>query len=48
MNATDWTTTAAYPEPLGYEYKVQPFQCIHDGLRAAAGAGKGLATLKCK
>jgi pectate lyase len=48
VNATAWTTTAAYPEALGYEYKAQPFQCIHDGLRAAAGAGKGLATLKCR
>ena len=48
VNATAWTTTAAFPEPLGYEYAAQPFQCIHDGLRAAAGAGKGLATLKCK
>jgi pectate lyase len=48
VNATDWTSTAEYPEPLGYDYTVQPFQCIHDGLRAAAGAGKGLATLKCK
>jgi pectate lyase len=48
VNATAWVTTAPYPEPLGYEYKAQPFQCIHDGLRAAAGAGKGLATLKCK
>ncbi|HVY28811.1 MAG TPA: polysaccharide lyase family 1 protein [Polyangiaceae bacterium] len=48
VNATDWQTSAPYPEPLGYEYAAQPFQCIHDGLRAAAGAGKGLATLKCK
>jgi pectate lyase len=48
VNATAWATTAAYPEALGYEYKAQPFQCIHDGLRAAAGAGKGLVTLKCK
>jgi pectate lyase len=48
VNATDWKTTAAYPEPLGYEYAAQPFQCIHDGLRVAAGAGKGLVTLKCK
>jgi len=47
VNATDWTTTMAYPEPLGYTYHADPFQCIHDGLRAAAGAGKGLATLKC-
>jgi pectate lyase len=48
VNATAWTTTAAYPEALGYEYTAQPFQCLHDGLRAAAGAGRGLVTLKCK
>jgi pectate lyase len=48
VNATAWTTTAAYPVATGYSDAVQPFQCIHDGLRAAAGAGKGLATLKCK
>jgi len=48
VNATDWTTTAAFPEPLGYTYTADPFQCIHDGLRAVAGAGKGLVTLKCK
>lgn len=47
VNATAWTTTAAYPEALGYTYKADPFQCIHDGLRAVTGAGKGLATLKC-
>jgi pectate lyase len=48
VNATDWTTTAAFPGPLGYTYTPDPFQCVHDGLRAVAGAGKGLATLKCK
>jgi pectate lyase len=48
VNATDWTTTAAFPEALGYTYAADPFQCVHDGLRAVAGAGKGLATLKCK
>ena len=48
VNATDWTTTAAYPVALGYAYQAQPFQCIHDGLRATAGAGKGLVTLSCK
>lgn len=48
VNATDWTTTAPFPEPLGYDFQAQPFQCIHNGLRAAAGAGKGLATLECK
>ena len=47
VNATDWTTSAEFPEPLGYDYVAQPFSCIHDGLRAAAGAGKGLVTLKC-
>jgi pectate lyase len=48
VNATSWTTSAKYPVALGYSYTAQPFQCIHDGLRAAAGAGKGLVTLKCK
>ena len=48
VNATDWTTTATFPEALGYSYTADPFQCVHDGLRAVAGAGKGLATLKCK
>ena len=48
VNATNWTTSAAYPVALGYEYAADPFQCIHDGLRAAVGAGKGLVTLKCK
>jgi len=47
VNATDWTTTAAFPEALGYTYTADPFQCVHDGLRAVVGAGKGLATLKC-
>ena len=48
VNATAWTSTATYPVALGYSYSAQPAQCIHDGLRAAAGAGKALATLKCK
>jgi pectate lyase len=48
VNATDWTTTAAFPLALGYSYTADPFQCVHDGLRAVAGAGKGLVTLKCK
>ncbi len=48
VNATDWKTSAAYPVALGYTYKADPFQCIHDGLRAAVGAGNGLVTLKCK
>ena len=48
VNATTWTTTAVYPVALGYSIKADPFQCIHDGLRDAVGAGKGLVTLKCK
>jgi pectate lyase len=46
-DATDWVTTKAYPVAL-YTYTAQPAQCVKDGLRAVAGAGKGLATLKCK
>lgn len=48
VNATAWTTTAAFPVALGYSYQADSFQCIHDGLRDAVGAGKGLVTLKCK
>jgi len=33
---------------LGYTLPAQPAQCVHDGLRAAAGANKDLVTLKCK
>jgi membrane protein len=48
VNATSWTTTAAYPVALGYTYQADSFQCVHDGLRAAVGADKGLVTLKCR
>jgi pectate lyase len=48
VNATAWTTTAAFPVALGYTLPAQPAQCVHDGLRAAAGANKDLVTLKCK
>ena len=48
VDATEWKTTAAFPVPLGYAYAVDAPQCVHDGLSAVAGAGKGLATLKCK
>ena len=48
VNAADWKTTAAYPVALGYTYHADSFQCVHDGLRAVVGAGKGLATLKCE
>jgi pectate lyase len=46
VNATEWVTTKAYPA-VNYTYKADPFQCVHDGLRAVVGAGKGLGTLKC-
>lgn len=48
VNATAWATTAAFPAALGYTLAAQPAQCVHDGLRAAVGANKGLATLKCQ
>ena len=48
VNATAWTTTAAFPIALGYSLTAQPAQCVHDGLRAAAGANKELVTLECK
>jgi pectate lyase len=46
-DATDWATTAAYPVALGYNYTADNPQCLKDGLRQAAGAGKGLVTLQC-
>ena len=46
VNATEWVTTKAYPA-VSYTYKADPFQCVHDGLRATVGAGKGMVTLKC-
>ena len=48
VNATAWTTTAAFPVALGYTFAAQPAQCVHDGLRAVAGANRGLATLGCQ
>ncbi len=46
-DATDWTTTAAFPVALGYTYAVDAPQCLKNGLKSVAGSGKGLATLKC-
>jgi pectate lyase len=46
-DATDWITTAAFPVALGYTYAVDAPQCLKDALLGVAGAGKGLATLKC-
>ena len=48
VDATSWTTTATYPEALGYAYTADPPACLKSGLASVAGAGKGLATLKCK
>jgi pectate lyase len=48
MNATDWKTTAAYPLTLPYSYTVDSPDCLAAGLPSVVGAGKGLATLKCK
>jgi len=47
VDATDWKTTAAFPESLGYGYTASPVGCLKDGLPKVVGAGKGLATLKC-
>jgi pectate lyase len=46
-DATDWKTTAAFPEALGYSYTPSRAGCLAAGLPKVAGAGKGLATLKC-
>jgi pectate lyase len=47
-DATDWTTTAAYPEALGYPYTADPAECLAVNLLKFAGAGKKLATLSCR
>jgi pectate lyase len=46
-DATDWATTAAFPEALGYTYTADPAACLKGNLIKFAGAGKKLATLKC-
>jgi pectate lyase len=46
-DASDWTTTAKYPVDLGYAYTADAPQCLKASLANVAGAGKGLATLKC-
>ncbi len=46
-DATDWTTTATFPESLGYTYTADPAGCLKGNLIKYAGAGKKLATLKC-
>ena len=47
-DATDWTTTATFPEALGYTYSADPAACLKGNLIKYAGAGKKLATLKCQ
>jgi len=47
-DATDWTTTAAFPEPLGYDTAADPADCLPGNLVTVAGAGKQLATLSCR
>jgi len=47
-DATDWTTTAAFPEALGYTYTPDPAACLKGNLVKFAGAGKALATIKCE
>ena len=47
VNATAWETTQAFPVALGYPFTADPVECVQAGLRAVAGAGKGLKTLKC-
>jgi pectate lyase len=46
-DATDWKTSAAYPEGLGYSYTAASPACVKAGLASVTGAGKGLATLRC-
>lgn len=47
VNAIAWQTTKPFPVALGYTFAADPVACVHAGLRAVAGAGKGLKTLKC-
>lgn len=46
-NATDWKTTAQFPEAIPYSYTPAIPSCVKQNLPAVAGAGKGLATLSC-
>jgi pectate lyase len=48
VNATAWETTKAFPVALGYAFAADSHACVHAGLRAVVGAGKGLETLKCE
>jgi pectate lyase len=47
-DAKDWTTASVFPTAeMTYTYTVDAPSCLKAGLRDVAGAGKGLATLKC-
>ena len=46
-DATDWTTTGAFPVGIPYSYSPHSADCVKQKLPAAAGAGKSYATLSC-
>jgi pectate lyase len=45
INATDWTTTAAFPKTLTYTYEAVGPQCVKDKLASVAGVGTNGAVL---
>lgn len=45
INATDWTTTGAFPKTLSYTYEAVSPQCVKDKLAGVAGVGKNGAVL---
>jgi pectate lyase len=47
-DATDWITTGAFPEALGYTYTADPAGCLKGNLVKFAGSGKKLATILCR
>jgi len=46
-DASDWSTTKAFPIAIPYAYTAQDPACVKKSLPAVAGAGTGLATLVC-
>ena len=47
-NASDWTTTAAYPVSISYSYTPDTPSCVKAKLPQVAGAGTSLAKLSCQ
>jgi len=47
-NASDWSSTAAYPVGISYSYTPDAPACVKANLPKVAGAGTGLAKLSCK